>query len=276
MMPFDQVCVRELVAWGLDENIFRPRIDGLSMKITLAYDEVARREDFVWNDPVVHDVQASVTDLLGAQLQRDDLHDEMTGLDWTTGVVDFRQLLAFQRRLIFDERRPQEDVPNGDDWPALVGFAFGPPAPIAYRTLASNASELLLQSENPSLQFRASAEAGHSPFVLHGGSPFFEVAEFRGRWFLRDGYHRAYRLLRAGIVNFPAVIIRARTIAELGPVQPWFFNEEILFDSQPPRVIDFLDDNLVIEYNRPRLFKTLRVTMEESVEPALFTSNSGE
>ncbi len=100
---------------------------------------------------------------------------------------------------------------------------------------------------------------------------FFEVADFGGRWFLRDGYHRAYRLLRAGIVHFPSIIIRARTLAELGPVQPWFFSEETLFNPTPPRVIDFLDDDLTIEYTRPRLLKTLRVTIEESIEPARST-----
>jgi hypothetical protein len=273
--PLDQVCVRELAAWGVDENTFRPQIGGWSAKAELAHDEVAKRESFVTNDPILQDVPAFVMDLLEKQLHRADLHDEMKGLNWTTGIVDIRQLLAFQRRLIFDDRRPHEEVPSADDWPSLVAFAFGPPVPIGYRTLASNASELLLQSENPNLQLRTSTDPNHL-FLFHGGSPFFEVSEFRSRWFLRDGYHRAYRLLRAGIANFPAVIIRAQTLAELGPVQPWFFNEEILFGSHPPRVTDFLDDNITIEYTRQRLFKTLRVTMEESVEPALFTSNSGE
>jgi hypothetical protein len=276
VIAVDQVCVRELAAWDMDKSIFRPEIDGLSAKIELAHSEVARRDGSVSNDPIFRDVPIFITDLLDKQLQRTDLHDEMRGLDWETGVVDLRQLLAFQRRLIFDDRFPHTGVPSRDDWTALVSFAFGPPAHVAYRTLASSASELLLQSENPNLQFRTSAKSHHLPFLLHGGSPFFEVAEFGGRWFLRDGYHRAYQLLGAGVVNFPAVIIRARTLVELGPVQPWFFGEEILFGSHPPRVADFLDDNLTIEYNRPRLFKTLRVTIEESVEPALFTGNFGE
>jgi hypothetical protein len=167
-------------------------------------------------------------------------------------------------------------VPAADDWPALVALAFGPRIPIAYRMIASDASEMLLQSENPNLQIRPCKEGVHTPFQIHGGSPFFEVAEYRGRWFLRDGYHRAYQLLRANIVHFPAVIIRARTLAELGPVQPWFFSEDALFSSHPPRLTDFLDDNLIIEYSRPRLLKTLRVTIEESVEPAQPATSSGE
>jgi hypothetical protein len=35
----------------------------------------------------------------------------------------------------------------------------------------------------------------------------------------------------------------------------------------PPRVTDFLDDALILEYDRPPLIKTLRVTMEETLSP---------
>jgi hypothetical protein len=75
-------------------------------------------------------------------------------------------------------------------------------------------------------------------------------------------------LLRTGIARVPAVIIHAKTLAELGPVQPWFFSEEILFSVRPPLVTDFLNDALTMTYTRPKLLKRLRVTMEETVEPA--------
>jgi hypothetical protein len=71
----------------------------------------------------------------------------------------------------------------------------------------------------------------------------------------------------------PAVIVEAKTLEGLGATQPWFFSEEILFSSTPPRVLDFLDDALVIEYKRPQLIKTLRITIEESFVPA---ASSGE
>jgi hypothetical protein len=276
MTQAEQVRVRELVAWGLDQNAFRPQIDTLPMKIDHARNKVATRDGFILNEPTLRNISASAREFLVRQLHRADLHAEMKELDWTTGIVDLRQLLAFQRRLVFDDHFHSAYLPSPEDWATLAALAFGPSVPITYRMLASTESELLLQSENPNLQIRASTQPSHLSLLLHGGSPFFEVAEFGGRWFLRDGYHRAYRLVCGGIVNFPAVIIRARTFAELGPVHPWFFPEETLFSSHPPRVIDFLDDNLTIEYNRPRLFKTFRVTIEESVEPALFTSNSGE
>jgi hypothetical protein len=60
------------------------------------------------------------------------------------------------------------------------------------------------------------------------------------------------------------VIVHARTLQELGAVRPWFFSEEVLFSPTPPRVVDFLDDALVLEYDRSPLIKTLRITMEET------------
>jgi hypothetical protein len=275
-MIVEEVRVRELVAWGLDENKFRPSIDSLAMRIEFAGGEIAKRDRALSNDPLLKNVPRFVRDLLDQQLHRSDLQDEMRGLDWSVGIVDLRQLLAFQRRLVFDDHFFQGEVPSPDDWHALVALAFGPPVPITYHSVSSNNLELLLQSENPNLRILTSADGNQLPFQFHAGSPFFEAAEFRGRWFLRDGYHRAYRLIRAGVTHFPAAIVRARTFAELGPVQPWFFPEETLFDAQPPCVIDFLDDHLTIEYNRPRLFKTLRVTIEESIGPALFKCITGE
>ena len=86
---------------------------------------------------------------------------------------------------------------------------------------------------------------------------------------MRDGYHRAYALLCAGVFRVPAVVVEARTLEELGAGQPWFFAEETLLSRAPPRVLDFLNDRLVLTYDRPELLKTLRVTIEESFAPAV-------
>jgi hypothetical protein len=83
---------------------------------------------------------------------------------------------------------------------------------------------------------------------------------------LRDGYHRAYRLLQAGVHRIPAVVIYVRTIGELGATEPWFFGEEQLFSDRPPRVMDFLDEDMVLRYERKTLRKVIRIRVEESME----------
>lgn len=234
MMSVAQVRVRELVAWGLDENIFRPHLGALPSKIARAQGEVATRGGFVLNGPISRDIPASIRALLDQQIHRSDLHAEMKGLDWTTGIADLRQLLAFQRRLVFDDRFLHAEVPALDDWPGLVALAFAPPVPVTYRKLASSESEWLLQSENPNLQIRIPIECNQVPFLLHGGSPFFEVAEFGGRWFLRDGYHRAYRLLCAGVTLCPAVIVQGPDTRRIGSGTTLVFLRRHTFRLSPP------------------------------------------
>ena len=252
--------VRELAAWGLDEDEYRPVIYRGSPDRARA--SMASRSPFEAKSSLVDLNDFALRDRIVKQEQRADLHAEMAGLDWSLGVVDLRLLLAFQRRIILDPETQKSSVPATDDWDGLIDLCFGEPKPVACEAVRSDGS-MVLRSTNPNLHFRITDNATN-PIAIHSGSPFFEVALHRDRWFLRDGYHRAYRCLRAGIKHLPAVIVRARTLGELGAVHPWFFSEEVLFSSSPPRVVDFLDDALVIEYNRSPLVKTLRVTVEET------------
>jgi len=270
------VSVRELIGWDLDENEFRPASAIQSGRIESARAIVAGRLCFQTTNPVGAETPVSAAALLKDQLLREDLHREMEGLDWSLGVVDLRHLLAFQRRLIFDPEYPQPAAPASDAWPALTALAFGPPVSTAFTTLSSTSAKLVFQSANPNMQLRPAATGAPGLFEFHGGSPFFEVAEYRGRWFLRDGYHRAEYLLRSGITQVPAVVIRARTLAELGPIGPWFFSEQILFGPHPPYVSDFLHEQLTQQYTRPRMLKTLHVTIEESFGPAPSIPFTGE
>jgi len=264
------VRVRELAGWGLDQDEYRP--DSLDhSKLVDARSIAGRRPPFQTECAVV-DVEDSALCIRFAELKlRPDLQEEMTGLDWSLGIVDLRLLLAFQRRLVLNRAEPRILLPAPEDWTALVDLSFGPPKPVVCELVRSETT-ILFHSGNPNLHFRFSADPAN-PITVHGGSPFFEVAQYRGRWFLRDGYHRAYALLCAGVFRLPAVIVEARSLEELGAVHPWFFTEEVLFSSSPPRVTDFLDDALVLEYDRTPLIKTLRLTMEE-----IFTSaaSSGE
>jgi hypothetical protein len=267
------VHVRELAGWDLDTDEYRSG-DFSPDKLSSARRIIAQRKAFeTWN-ALLEEESDMLQDSLSAHRSRADLHDEMTGLEWSLGVVDLRFLLAFQRRLAFHSEFPQISIPTEEDWPALIALSFGPARPVEYELIRDPAAgTFVLQSGNPNLHLRVSKDAP-AAISVHAGSPFFEVAQYRGRWFLRDGYHRAYALLQAGIFRAPAAIVQARTLEELGAVQPWFFSEEILFSSAPPRVMDFLDDALTIEYDRPLLIKTLRVTIEEALEPATSTGGS--
>ena len=278
-MRTSTVTIHELIAWKLDEYSYRHtginlNKDELSDKCERAKRDLIERVDYEQCSALLSAETACIQHLLDAHAQRAELQQEYKGLDWTLGVVDLRRLLAFQRRLVFDhELGLLQQIPQQQDWPALLSFSFGSVRDMTYKMtvheMNGQFSGLTLQSCNPDLQLRPLTKSGFygsSPFSLFGGSPFFEVVEFHGRWFLRDGYHRAYRLLQAGVNHLPAVVIRARTIEEVGATQPWFFGEVELFSSHPPRVLDFLEDSLVLHYKRPRLVKKISIRVEESLE----------
>jgi hypothetical protein len=274
------VTIRELAAWDLDVYPWRDQmVDAVTLeqRTSEAAQYIAREDQheeclgqnaFLAAETRLHQA------LLQPQRLRPELHAEMRGLDWSLGVVDLRRLIAFQRRLVLDPEMPPPYVPQQEDWAALCGLAFDGRRTLAHRVLptASFAGgyEIQLRAENPDLRITLAAEQAEGeslPLLLTGGSPFFEVAEFQGRWFLRDGYHRAFQMLRAGVTMGFAVIVHARTLEELGAVEPFFFGEETLFSARPPRVTDFLEESLVLHYERPHMRKTITVRIEESLEP---------
>lgn len=271
--PSGDVQIRELIAWPLDSYVYRDR--AMSRQQLAAASERAAAVLSPYNN-FIPALDAHLTrdlrPLLSEHLSRPDLLHEYAGFDWTLGVVDLYQLLAFQRRLVLDPTDAHDPLPGPDDWPALLHFALNGSRSTActhsIQQYTAHRIELTLRSTNPDLKLQPTTDAS-LPFsiALSGGTPFFEVAKLEGRWFLRDGYHRAYRLLRAGCRSTVAVVLRVDSIAELGAVQPWFFSEVDLRSERPPRVVDFLDDRLTLTYSRPRLLKTLRIHIEESLEP---------
>jgi hypothetical protein len=274
-----KVDVRELIAWGLDEYPYRNSAtgleqDGFAKQIEQAQQRLTQRECYSDCSALLAAETENIRHLLTEYVQRTDLQEEYEGLDWTLGVFDLRRLLAFQRRLVFSLTRQHSLIPQQDDWPKLISLAVGSRRGTEYRFIrncdAAGGLDISLYSSNPDLQLRLSPKTGRSdlpPLSLFGGSPFFEVAELHGRWFLRDGYHRAYRLLQAGVHCIPAVVIYTRTMEELGATEPWFFSEDQLFSDRPPRVVDFLDESMVLRYERTALRKVIRIRIEESLKP---------
>jgi hypothetical protein len=277
MMPhvFTPIRTIELVAWDFDAYKLRPESFDHTKPVK-ARDLVFQRRLDHCSNAFCEEETRLLRDTLDTQLSRHDLHVEMRGLDWSLGVVDLRRLLAFQRRLSFDSTLPAMTVPSPGDWGGLSEIAFASPNPVVCDVIHNSEKKTVtLQSSNPNVQLRVTQDPA-MPVAVYAGSPFFEVAQYAGRWFLRDGYHRAYNLLRAGIFRLPAVIVRARTLEELGAVQPQFFSEAILLSEHPPFVSDFLNGALTIEYERRPIIKTLRITMEESIASPLPIAISGE
>ena len=265
--------ILELAAWGFDEQPARPvALMHRSHTSSMEVPPLCRGWDS--RTALLEDIPVAVHQALSSIANRDDLQQEFCDLEWRLGVVDLRLLVAFQRRLVLRD----QDLDHGDitDWERRISLAF-PSGRSSSFDQRLDRNSLTISSENPDFTVRLNEVSNGAETInlrIHHGSPFMEVGCYRERWFLRDGYHRAYHLLRAGVFEIPAVIVQVRTLEELGANRSWFFPEEVLFGARPPLITDFLCTDLVVRWRRPAQRKIVRITITEDFEPS--RSKKGE
>jgi hypothetical protein len=206
--------IRELAAWGFDTPVDRGSLipEQLQSAASHAQRRLAECEPYRAESPISVELSDHLANLLATRKKAVANSGEFDGLAWELAMVDLRQLIAFQRR---------------------VGFAGEDRLQIEHRAAWRQLLDLAL------------------PFHAPSRSPYIEVASYRGRWFLRDGYHRSFRLFKQGISLVPAVVVYAETPVQMGAVGSQFFAEGILFSRCPPMLKDFLDDEMVLSYLRP-------------------------
>jgi len=123
---------------------------------------------------------------------------------------------------------------------------------------------------NPTLQVRG-VECGQQeqdgPFavsLLISGRPnIVEVSQFGERCFLVSGYHRVYRMMKAGFSHVPCIVREARTLSEARGRAPGFFPERVLTVPRPPLFPDFADKVLGIIVPFRAMTKVIRIRPDE-------------
>lgn len=94
-------------------------------------------------------------------------------------------------------------------------------------------------------------------FVVEVLTSFLSVAEHRGRLILRDGYHRAYRLIDSGVLTAPAFV---RAYADDEPVfTGTMLPQAIWTGDRPPLLGDFTNDTVAHDVWLPETDTTLYV-----------------
>lgn len=274
-----QLEIRELAAWGFDSEADRSSLSDADLRIA-AFEARRRLTDcqpYVPASPILTEGTHYASGSLAARAASVAASGEFNGLNWELALVDLGQLIAFQRRIAFeiDERDDLGRIGTFDD---LLEFALptaSPSSPI-YISAGPGGSRLIIRTRSPNLQLRFNAAPDREAnqdlncvrLLAYSGSPYVEVASYNGRWFLRDGYHRAFRSLRKGICHIPAVVVNTPTLAQLGAVGSRFFAEEVLFSERPPMVTDFLEDDLTVRYLRRDRGRAFHISIEEQPVPA--------
>lgn len=98
------------------------------------------------------------------------------------------------------------------------------------------------------------------------GCPLMHVAQFEGRYFLRNGFHRAYALQKLGVTYMPCVVVPVRHFEETGALGGGMtFGRETLLGDFAPTCGHLTDERAY----RVRLRKTSRIITASWAESLL-------
>ena len=197
---------------------------------------------------------------------RPDVQTIFTGLDWTPAYANLTKVLSFQKIVVLEGIDERISAVSVNDPASLFAFCLPEPATPTPMSAALDQDQkgMTFSSLNPNLRVSQLALQGnYVGFQVILSPSFLQVVEYRDRWFIRDGYHRTYALLRAGREEVPCILVRARNFQETGANAPGFFSYEILYGEGPPYVKDFLDNSVSVQASQRAMRKVVRLRAEE-------------
>jgi len=222
-------------------------------------------------------------DRLIALADRQDLRAHFHGFDWKPAVVDLTQVLSFQKLINAEglEERVREIEGFGIERLLELCIPTQQPLPLLGAFADADGKGFTISSLNPNLRIAAAqlGEALVNPapdlppvkaqavtLLITMGTSYVQVARYRDRYFLRDGYHRAAALLRRSITTVPCVLIEAHSFEQLG-CPPGSFSYEVLFGERPPYLVDFWNEDTSRDIVQLATRKVIRIRGEEFVVP---------
>jgi hypothetical protein len=203
-------------------------------------------------------------------------------MTWRPALVDLTRVLSFQKLISVDGLEERVRGIDAGDLARLLDLCI-PPHQVAPPTSAvqdTDGKGFTISSVNPNLRLIGGQISGAmiqsdptSPpvpvqavtlFVTMGTS-YLQIVRYKGRFFVRDGYHRAAALLRGGISVVPCIFIEAASFEQLG-CPPGSLSYEVLFGERPPRLSDFWGP-AACDAQQLAIRKVVRVRGEEFAVP---------
>jgi hypothetical protein len=110
---------------------------------------------------------------------------------------------------------------------------------------------ITLVSPNPNLRLTGLRHQTGAVVIKFGiPSGYLAVARFRGRHYLRNGYHRVAGLVRAGVTTVPAVVTEVEAFENM-VMGGGGFGGEVVGWRVPPVMTDFWDETVSIDSAHP-------------------------
>jgi hypothetical protein len=170
---------------------------------------------------------------------------------WQVALVDLRRVCAFQP-VVFSDQAIDRVAVDGDDLASIaavtVPLTQGDPVPVhydpikqAWTAISANQNLRVLGNLGPMPVSPGGTALG---FVVVCWPSFMQVGCYRGRHFLRDGYHRAFGLLSREISVVPAFVRDITAFEELLPDPRTMLPQDSYRGQRPPVLPDYLDETV--------------------------------
>jgi hypothetical protein len=241
----------------------------ISAKVQRAHESVEARENGVDQSGLVQDLPAALrshADQLRAYAGASAFFSE----GWVPQLVDLTRVYAFQPQVFTDSAADRVAGISGRDLEAVarVSLPVQDQAEAVSPTFDPQRNAWSIASANPNLRvvgnFAGAVALPNTPpgalslgFFVSRLPSFMQVARFQGRYFLRDGYHRALGFLLAGISRVPAFVTELSAIEHLVP--PGMLPQGAYMGPRPPTLPDYLDDAVSATVQAPATQKLILV-----------------
>jgi hypothetical protein len=184
---------------------------------------------------------------------------------WQVKIVDLTRVCALQPCVFTEDADARVSNVDSTDLTAIAAMTLPMPAatPLAAQ-FDQTKNAWMFSSPNPNLRLIGNARLEMQPGVTVFGfavgvSPsFLQVAYHKGRHILRDGYHRAYGLLKRGVNPVPAFVREFATFEELR-LPPGMLPQDAYLGDRPPLLLDYLDDEVSVDVVAPATQKMIIV-----------------
>jgi hypothetical protein len=191
---------------------------------------------------------------------------------WSVSLLQLSGIIPFQPNIDLSYASGlADDNLNPHDLLAAVKLCFpnGKASTLAV-SVDQPQKAITVSGINPALQvvgFHCGQQDPQGPFVISlyigTGPNIVQATRYRGRYFLTNGNHRAYRLMKAGFTHIPCLVRNANNFTETGAVGAGFFSESLLMSPRPPLFTDFANEVLAITVPTHAAKKVVRIRPDE-------------
>jgi hypothetical protein len=205
------------------------------------------------SSPEIRELNGRFEDRLKTLAKEPTFQGHLIGTNgWRFALVELEKLHAIQTQLNSEYVDSLiATAPSATDLDATVRFCLptreekGGKVELA-TSLNPNTNTISIVTDN--LDFRVAGNVeGQDPktgtrfygFGVGAGLPHLSVANCKGRYFIRNGYHRAYALLRKGHKFLPCLLVNMDRIEDIGFWGPAYLPLKLVLSDKSPIISDY-------------------------------------